>query len=164
MFAAKLILGIYTLTFSIGGISQTAVGISQVNIQTHINVAQQQSMDFGIILPDPNGDEVTISETQMIESASGNSYFFGTKHYTRFLITGDPNEIVTISIPQTTQITGPGTAMQIKDFHFNLYQEQIRTLDVNGRHEVGYGSTLVINPDQMPGNYSGSYNIIVNSQ
>lgn len=153
------------ILFSKEALSNTASsGQAQARFLKPLSIVQNQGMNFGVILPDSAGDTVVLSNPDIISSTTGNSSFSGTRHYSLFTLTGEPYNTVTISVPNSFLLTGPGESMEVKDFHINLNQTYNRTLSENGEHVVGYGSSLVINANQAPGTYTGSYAVTVNYQ
>lgn len=144
--------------------AEATVGSSSVNIEQTISVWEQTAMDFAVILPDMSGDTIRLREGS-ITSTSGNSIFSGTAFKGDIRANGVPNSVVEVAVSEASiQITGPGQAMTVNNFTRLDTTGTTLTLDGSGLGQALFGADLIINANQLPGGYTGTYNVSVNYQ
>ena len=136
-------------------------GTAQANLLGGLSMAFTNDLNFGVILPPAEGDQITMSEntySPSLTSASGGSLLSGI--YTRgvFTITGTPNTLAAVQVSASTSLTGLGEAMIVDNFLVNRTQPD---LGATGSTDVVVGGRLNINANQTPGNYTGTYVITV---
>lgn len=77
-----------------------------------------------------------------------------------FQVTGNPSTAVSISLPSSTTLTGPGTAMTVNNF-VGYPGSTSATLDTNGNLNLQIGADLTVNTNQTRGTYNGTYNVTI---
>lgn len=123
-----------------------------------ITVTETQQMNYGTIVAAAGGGTVTIS-TAGIVSASGGFALSGAPAAGKFHVTGTNNCGVSISFVAGS-LTGPGTAMQIRNFTTDAGAAP--TLHPpGGQLDFDVGADLVVNANQKGGTYNGTYTVTV---
>lgn len=144
--------------------AEALIGSSSANIEQAISIVENNAMDFATILPDMAGDVVELREFS-VTSQSGNSVKTGSAWLGIFEITGVPYSVVEVEVTDTAiDLTGPGQTMVVNNFIRQKGSGTTLALDGTGSDLVYFGADLIINANQLPGQYSGTYNISVNYQ
>jgi hypothetical protein len=91
-------------------------------------------------------------------SGSGGFIFRGRPTPGAFNARGMPNHPTNVSFSSGNLVTGPGPAMRLGAFTNNAAP----VFDSAARLSFTVGATLVINPNQTPGQYTGTYAVTVN--
>jgi hypothetical protein len=127
------------------GISQTAAlsfgGLEILGGNSVVQIAPQ------------TGARTIVSGTGGVNLISGNPGNAGV-----FQITGNPNTSVTITLPSTASLTGPGTAMSVSNFT-GYPSSTAATLGASGTLTLDVGAQLNVNAAQAAGTYSGTYTL-----
>ncbi len=143
--------------------AQTANTTASVNIENYaLNITKTQDLNFGSIIPSasidgtmtlaPNGP---VSTTGGVTSRSGSGY--SPASYT---ISGVPAASFSVTIaPTTVTLSGPGGPLIVSDFVLN--QATPITLNNSGVAFFNVGATLFVNASQLPGNYTGTFDVTV---
>lgn len=114
---------------------------------------------FGTIIPDPDGDTITISPSGNITSNSGSTFFAGNTSAASFTGKGDKNASYFISFSAGDSMTGTGANMTIQNFTHDAGITP--STDARGNFSFNVGTSLIINPGQISGEYSGVYTVFV---
>jgi len=77
-----------------------------------------------------------------------------------FSVSGNPNTSVSITLPSSASLTGPGAAMTVSNFT-GYPSSTTATLNSSGNLTLNVGADLAVNAAQAPGTYSGTYSITV---
>lgn len=169
-FTAATTPGDYTGTVQIQGSSllsgSAAVTVPiTLTVLRPITVSQTTQMDFGVLeklsgpavvrLAAANGARTLVSGTgvNIVANPPGSAGVFA--------ITGSPNQSLTVSLPNSATLTGPGTAMTVNNFNAVSGAEH-HTIPANGNLTLRVGADLNVNATQTAGVYSGTYQITVN--
>jgi hypothetical protein len=123
-----------------------------------IVISEQVPMKFGTIAPASAGGNVTLAPTGG-ETAGLGFVLLGGSSQATFKVTGTNNCAVNISFAAGS-LLGLGQAMTVTNFTTNAGPNP--TLGpAGGRLTFSVGATLVVNPAQAAGPYSGTYSITV---
>lgn len=131
---------------------------SSADIRDPLVLQERDEMNFGIIAPDPAGDQITLNVNNTINTLNGSQHL-GGQQFGRFRIIGTPNSNVTYSFSTGDTLSGPGTDMPFGNFQTN--RPASFAINDNGRRQIRIGATLTVNPNQIAGNYSGIYTFTV---
>ena len=127
-----------------------------------IAIQNTQGLAFGSFVAG-SGGSVTVS-TSGGRSANGGVLLIpsSTSSAAQFTVTGDANATYTIQLPSNdfVKLTGPGSDMVINDFTSSP-SGAAGQLSAGGSQTLLVGGTLNIASGQSPGNYSGSFTVIV---
>ena len=127
-----------------------------------IAIQNTQGLAFGSFVSG-SGGTVTVS-TNGGRSASGGVLLIpsSTSSAAQFTVTGDADATYTIQLPGNdfVTLTGPGGDMVINDFTSSP-SGATGQLSAGGSQTLLIGGTLNIANGQLPGNYSGSFTVIV---
>lgn len=77
-----------------------------------------------------------------------------------FAVTGNPSTAVTITLPSSITLSGPGTAMTVNNFA-SYPANGNATLDSTGAMTLNVGASLNVGTNQAAGTYSGTYTLTV---
>lgn len=148
----------------LGGTATVTLPITLTLWRT-LSVAQTTALNFGTIevtggnstvriLPQ-NGNRTVTSGTSGVNLIQGSPGAAG-----EFAITGNPNAPVTITLPSSTTLTGPGAAMTVNNFARTPSGNNLN-LDASGAMTLKIGASLNVNTAQAPGIYNGTYSMTV---
>ncbi len=148
----------------LGGTATVTLPITLTLWRT-LGITQTRALNFGAV-------EVTGGNSVIAMSAAGSRSITSGAAGVRliqsmpgaaasFAVTGNPNTAVSIVLPQSTTLTGPGAAMTVSNFVRSPADANV-TLDASGNMTVNVGASLSVNANQAPGTYNGTYTITVN--
>lgn len=157
----QFILSLWVFLTPIKGWANDYTGVITTEIREPLILQERDEMNFGIIAPDPAGDQITLNTNNTIDTVNS-SQSLGGQQFGRFRITGTPNSIVTYSFSSGDFLSGPGADMPFGNYTTN--RPASFALNNNGRKQIRIGATLTVGPNQVAGTYSGSYTITVNYQ
>lgn len=148
----------------LSGTATTTVPISVIFWRV-LTLAQQTHLNFGTI--ETRGGNAVVRITpqtgaRSIISGSSNISLVSTPTPTAgaFLATGQPNTEVTVTLPNSTVISGSnGGSMTVNNF--KSYPNET-TLDSSGNLSLKIGADLSIATNQQAGTYTGTYQLIIN--
>jgi Domain of unknown function (DUF4402) len=134
---------------------------------------QVQALHFGNIFATTTTGTVTVDPTGL-RTASTGIVLTGTNHRpARFAGAGTSGQNVDISIgAATVWLNGPGTRMRVRNFVIGSTPTAVlsstplrfRIASVNGLFNFPVGATLDVGANQLPGIYTGTWNITLNYQ
>lgn len=148
----------------LSGTATATVPVSVVFWQTLV-VVQQTRLNFGAIEVLSGGSVIRIVPQTGIRTAvsgAGNINLVNspTPAAGSFLVTGQPNAAVTVTLPTTATITGSnGGTMTVNNF---TKFPTTTTLDATGSLTLKVGADLSVGANQTAGTYTGTYTITVN--
>jgi hypothetical protein len=138
-------------------LASTERGRATAAIVHAIAVNETTPMSFAAVAPPPSGGAVVLTAGGQI-SSTGGFIFRGTPVPGVFDARGLPNHPASVSFSGGNLVTGPGRAMRLDAFTDNAPS----TFDSAARLSFAVGATLIVNPDQTPGRYTGTYAVTVN--
>jgi len=110
-----------------------------------------------------SGGTVTVSSNN-VRSASGDVFLFplGQVSAASFTLSGSPNASYTIELPANNfvKLTAPGGEMVVTDFTSS--PSITGQLNGAGSQNLTVGATLIVEGNQAPGAYEGSFSVVVN--
>lgn len=148
----------------LSGTATATVPISVVFWQTLV-VTQQTRLNFGTIEVVSGASTVRIvpqADVRVVVSGAGNINLVSSPTPTAgsFLVKGQPNAAVTVTLPTTATITGSnGGTMTVNNF---TKFPTTTTLDSTGNLTLKVGADLSIVANQTAGTYTGTYTVTVN--
>ena len=170
MYKTKLLAALVTTAiigfrgYTLNASAATATGTANATIQTPLSIVNNLTMEFGDIAPDAAGGTVTVNANTGI--VSGPAGFIvnltGTRRAGRFTVTGEPGLSYAISFGAGPFVlTGLGADMTLNNFTTSIASPS--TL-VGATEIFDVGADLIVNANQTPDSYSGTYDVIVNYQ
>ncbi len=132
----------------------SAVGTARQVVIAAIAISNISDLNFGTGVPGEPQKAVPAGAVDTLENGS-------------FQVSGQPNTAYTIILPSSpvTMATGTGGANErISVHHFQSYPQSGANgmLDGNGKQTLLIGATRdALKPNQVPGNYMGTYTIAV---
>lgn len=152
-------LALATATPATTPIAYAASGSGRVSatITQAIVVTEAIPMSFADVAPPASGGAIVLTAAGKI-SASAGFVLRGTPMPGTFDAHGLPNHPTSVSLSSGSLVTGPGPAMRLGAFTDNA----ARAFDGTARMSFAVGATLIVNPNQTPGLYTGTYAVTVN--
>lgn len=149
----------------LSSLSAQTIAIGRINTEVlaALNVTETEQIGFGRFVTatdggfvelSPEGDRATRGFIQLIEGSYGAG---------KFLISGVPGNLVTVTMPQRVDIfSNGGYSMTVTDFRTNLPAGGKMVDLTTGKMEVSVGATLRVgnNITNPTGFYSGIYDIV----
>ena len=159
--------GTYTGNVQVQGTGSAGSGTATVNLPISITIfsplsaSQVTPLSFGDV-SSTGGATITMSSAGTRSITSGTATLDPSAPGTNavFNITGQQNTAVTVTLPTSTTLTGPGAAMTVNNFTSNPATGST-TLDSSGNLTLNVGADLIINSGQVPGSYTGTYTITI---
>lgn len=148
--------------FSAG--AQTANTTASVNIENYaLNITKNQDLNFGSVTPSASVDGTMVLEpggvvytTGGVTSRTGSGYAPAT-----YTISGVPAASFNVTItPAVVTLSGPRGTLTVGNFALNQ-PTPIVLNGSNGLATLAVGATLFVNAGQLPGNYTGTFDVTV---
>jgi hypothetical protein len=127
-----------------------------------ITITKTADLGFGEIIPANVAGTVTITPTASGSTRSVTQVsFFGTSSFSHaeFDVTGDRGASITITLPASINLTGPGANMLVDVFTSNPTSPT--SLGFLGQRTVRVGATLQVGASQTAGSYIGTFNVTI---
>ena len=130
--------------------------------ETPITITQQQMIDFGKLIADPVGGEISMDLSGNMSNTTGAGIFSGTSQPAIFLTEGHPNTIVDITLPNSKLLSNGTHNVRMINFSTDQSTFLPILLDSNGQLVFKIISDLDYGTNRSTGVYTGSYTIKVN--
>lgn len=145
--------------------STTEAGYAYATVEEiPITLTLASQMHFGVFAPWGQAGSVTVSATAQPPSSGSRVTISGQGYPARFNVTGTPNAPFTVVLPadRTITVSSPHAGMVI-DYFFSSYNDNGTTpvLSASGTAAFTVGAKLLVNANQSPGIYSGSFPVTV---
>lgn len=129
-----------------------------------LGLSNSSSLAFGTIAPSSTNGSVTITPSGSRSCTLGVTCIdVSTGHAASFSVSGDPSYAYTISLPASTALSdSDGNSMTVDTFRDS--EGGSSTLDTSGNDTFQVGATLHVGGHQSPGDYGGSFQVMVNYQ
>lgn len=145
----------------------TASAQATVNVVSSLRITKNQDLSFGTVVPSGSGGTVVLAPAGARTVSGGVSFSLAdVGRQAKFTVTGDSNATYAISLPASITIqknllsgllTGPGS-MVVDGFTSDpAGTGQL----VSGTQVLQIGATLHVAANQVPGAYSGLFNVTV---
>ncbi len=105
----------------------------------------------GSVLVSPGGAVTANGGVTIISSASA--------YPAAYIVYGVPNSTFSVILPSEAIITNGSSNMVIRDFAPSM--GATATIYPEGFYSFTLGATLIVSPGQLPGTYSGTFNVTV---
>ncbi|MEH6757096.1 MAG: DUF4402 domain-containing protein [Parasphingorhabdus sp.] len=134
----------------------TANADARANILQEITVTKVvgTNLDFGTIITNGSAGNVVIGTNGVRGTCT--LICSGTTDAADFNVTGSNSEAVTLTVPTTVSLAGPGTAMVA-----TLSSTSLAALDGSGNGAFSVGGSLAVNATQADGAYIGTFTVTV---
>ena len=132
---------------------------ASASIAAAVTVTKVSDLEFGLISPTGTAGTVSVSDTGTRTGDANVILQAGdTPSQASFNVAGANSQAITVTIPASATLTGPGT-----DMTASLSQTDAgsQTLDGSGAFTVDVGADLSVGANQTAGEYSGSFNVTV---
>ncbi len=152
----------------------TSSGTATARITSPVAVAKTADLEFGtMIAPATGWARVTIHARNGSRNGNGNTVFVANNGFARgaFAVTGPANTDILITTPAPTfELTGPGAPMTVDRLRISFDDSAQRslprsvTIPATGAADMHVGGRLRFRAGQAPGQYSGTFLIVVTHQ
>ncbi len=167
-----IVLSCLLALFSSGNKAQAAEGRATATILTAISASKNTNTDtngdlaFGVIVPGESSGTVTISPSTSNRTRNGGVVLVAsTSGAASFNISGAANAVYTVTLPDTDTINISSGSNIMKVQSFTVYPPSgSAKLGADGLAIFTVGGTLQIEPNQPPGNYTGTFQVTVSYQ
>lgn len=136
----------------------------KVTVYRALAIANTADLNFGRIqIPSSGSSTITLNASNGSRTVSGNAVGYATPAPTRgaFTISGEGGQQVSLSVPATLQMTGPGTlTVSITDTAPNTPRLS-GDLGALGSYNFDIGGSFTITPSTPVGGYSGVLTVSV---
>lgn len=158
LFAAALVLS----PFAAG--AQTANTSASVNIENYaLGITKTQDLNFGSVIPSASiSGTMVISPTGAPSTTGGVTYRLSSGYeQAAYAVSGVPSDSFNVAIsPATVTLSSPRGTLTVSNFTLN--QATPIVLDSStGTARFAVGATLFVNAGQLPGNYTGTFDVTV---
>lgn len=138
--------------------SDTATTTATVTIAQPIAITEVQPLAFGTVSASSAAGTVVVATTGARTVTGGVTTLGGSPTAASYNVTGQGSSAYTITLPSSTTLSGPGTAMTANNFVDDAGASP--TLSA-GSGSFNVGATLNVNANQVAGDYSGTYTVTV---
>ena len=137
---------------------ESATGNIKAKIVAPVSISEQDSLDFGtMIAPTYTSKKVTIA-TNGTRSGDSSILVGNGGQAGLFNVTGADRQSMTISVTDSTTLTGAGDPMTVNNF----VTEPASTLTLTGTSgQIKVGADLTVGQGQAEGDYTGTYEVTV---
>ena len=144
--------------------AQTASTTASVNIENYaLNIIKLRDLNFGSVIPSASIDgTMTLSPSGAPSTTSSITYRLNSGYeQASYSISGVPAARVNVTVaPATVTLTSPRGTLTVGNFI--LSQASPIVLDGStGTAFFSIGATLFVNAGQLPGNYTGTFDVTV---
>ncbi len=145
--------------------SSTTIPVTiRTSIVVPTAVVKEADLDFGGFYTGPVAGTITVTPAAARTTTGGIALSPATFKPAHFICVGGRNQKVSISLPTapvTLARSGGGASMTVSNFARSGHATNPR-LNNTGRMDLYVGGRLNVAASQMPGDYSGSFNVTVN--
>lgn len=147
--------------FSAG--AQTANTTASVNIENYaLNIVKTQDLNFGSVIPSASLNGTMELSAHGVVNTTGGVTSRQNSGYTvaAYAISGVPAAGLSVAItPSAITLSGPRGTLTVSDFTLNKPMPIV--LDGTGAASFAIGATLFVSAGQLPGNYTGTFDVTV---
>lgn len=144
--------------------ASTVTATATAEVLNSLTLTASGNLEFGQIASNTGGTLIVNANSTV--SQSGGLVSTGTRAPASFSVTGSPNAVVLVTVPvgAATLTRSGGTETMTLD-GFNTNPNGAFQLDAAaGRGAFAVGGTLHVAANQVPGTYSGTFNLSVEYQ
>lgn len=142
--------------------SATAEAVILPALTLDVMTTTNTSLNFGTIAPNGAGTVVLAATSAATASCSTNLICTGASNSVGFDVTGGKGSLVAVTIPAGgTTLSGGGDTMTVNTFTTDADPAGITLDATTGAASFYVGGTLHVKSGQLPGNYSGTFNVSV---
>ena len=150
---------VLAITFgATGAFAATTSANASATIVAPVTITQNTALNFGTIAPDATNPG-TVAINALGAQTCATVSCLGGGAAGAFTLAGLPAATVSISTAASTSLTGPGAAMSVNGLAPSAASA---TLGGTGAATFTVTGTLTVNANQLPGSYTGTYNVTAN--
>lgn len=139
--------------------ADTGSGVSQAQVLQPINFALLLELDFGQVIATPSGGTIILDpSTGNRLCNTGGLVCSGSYSVARLVLSGS-DALVTVTYAPTLQLTGPGDPMTVTPLFTGGSGAQVQL--TGGTATFDFGAILLVNPNQVEGDYTGTFTVNV---
>lgn len=150
-------LGLFS--FAVPAAAETQSAVSEARVLRPINFALLLELDFGQVVATPTGGTIILDPISSSRDCSnGGLVCSGSYSVARLVLTGS-DALVTVTYAPTLQLTGPGAPMTVTPLFVGGSGAQVQL--IGGTATFDFGAELLVNPNQVEGDYTGTFTVNV---
>ncbi len=141
----------------------TATIMPAISASKNTNTDTNGDLAFGVIVPGESSGTVTISPSTSNRTYRGGvALVASTSGAASFNITGSANAVYTVTLPDTDtiDISSAGNIMKVQSFTIHPPSGSAN-LGADGQAIFNVGGTLLVEPNQAAGSYTGTFQVTV---
>jgi hypothetical protein len=160
------ILSLCLLTLSLIAMAQSSViGRMEVEVAVPVTAVETVLLNFGMVIPETSGGTVVITPNGDRSATGSVTLMDDTYSAGSFTVSGVPNSLVSIVLPQTPQrllLSNGNSEIAVDDFTSDVPPGGQIVRQSDGKAEVSIGATLYIGNglSNPAGYYSGTYEVV----
>lgn len=153
--------------YAVDGAGATLAGDAdkgKVTVYRSLAVAKTADLNFGRIqIPSSGSSTVTLKANNGSRTVTGNAVAYATPAPTRgaFTISGEGGQQVSLTVPTTIQLTGPGVLAVTVEHDAQTTPRLSGNLGAGGTYGFNVGGSFTITPTTPTGAYSGILTVSV---
>lgn len=156
------------MVLSFPALAATITGTVQLAVVAPITLTKNSDLEFGGLFAGASAGNVVIDPTTGSRTTSG-GVTAATASFSpaQFTVTGDANARVQIDIPNGSMFinrVGGGAQMRVRQFRRQQFIPNAPRLNGSGTLFFNVGATLDVGANQMPGRYTGTFDVTVDYQ
>jgi Mat/Ecp fimbriae major subunit len=139
---------------STGANAATQTATAEVDILAAVQLAQNDSMDLGVVAATASGGTVVLPTATNVRTCTG-VVCAGAAQRGRFTVSGAANGyVVGITVPASTTLSSGANSMTL------TLTPSLTSFTSNGTDEEFFvGGSLAVGANQVAGTYTGTYNV-----
>lgn len=155
---------ILTLTPSNGnGVSRTGTGVATV--RRSLRLTKNSDLKFGrIVRPSSGTSTISVSPITGLRSVTGTAVGLAepAASWASYTVNGEGGQTISISIPATVSMTGPGGGVTVNLTSFKPPPQQLSgSPNSDGVYDFWVGGNFTLDSTAVSGAYSGAFNVTV---
>lgn len=156
--------GAATSGFSVAVAANSLFGQAEATVIRPINLAKQSDLSFGAILrPSSGTSTVAIGPADGVRSLAGGDGAIIGSGATRaaFSVTGEGGQVISISVPAALALSGPAELEATLESSAGASDLLSALPGSPGSFSFGVGGTIVVGSTTPPGEYVGTFEVMV---
>lgn len=139
----------------------TASASATAKILAEVTVTKTADLNFGTVVIGAVAGSASVAPGATTATCGGGAICSGSAGAANFNIVGTPNELLTISVPGTASLTGPGGTLTAT---LAANASSGASLGATGTLPLGVGGSLAVPGNTLAGTYSGTFSVSADYQ
>jgi len=143
----------------------TRTGTGRATVRRSLQVTKHSDLKFGRIVRPSSGDStVTISPITGLRTVSGTGVGLTdpAPSWAYYTISGEGGQTLSITVPASVSMTGPGTPLSVNLTSFRPPPQQLSgSANATGTYDFWVGGNFTLSSTATSGTYSGVFNVTI---